>query len=79
MGGHDGRQRYGRPVELDRVVAARQGPRDGADLLPGEAVGVALVGVDHDLELDDARSPGGGHPYVGPGLAPALHSAIIFE
>ena len=41
-------------VDGDRVVPARQAAAHGADLLAGERVGVALVGVDHDLRLDDA-------------------------
>ena len=45
---------YGLSVEVDRVVPTRQAAPDGADLLVGELVGVALVGVDHDLQLDDA-------------------------
>ena len=57
-------------VEVDRVVPTRQAAPDGADLLVGELVGVALVGVDHDLQLDDAGGSGGGQSHVGPGLFP---------
>jgi hypothetical protein len=60
----------GPPVEVDRVVPTRQAAPDGADLLVGELVGVALVGVDHDLQLDDAGGSGGGQSHVGPGLFP---------
>jgi hypothetical protein len=57
------------PVNHDAVVTGRQRPGHGAHLLAGEPVGVALMGVDHDLQLGDTRRPGGGCAHLGPGLA----------
>ena len=50
------------PAQGDAVVAGGWGPGQGADLVGGEPVGVALVGVDDDLEagVEPVR--------VGPGL-----------
>ncbi len=52
----------------DGVVPARQTAPHGAHLLPGEGVRVALVGVDHDLELVDARRARRRQPHVRTGL-----------
>jgi hypothetical protein len=56
------------PVDDNAVVAGRQRQGHGAHPFTGEAVGVALVGVDEDLQLGDIRGPGGGRAHLGPGL-----------
>jgi hypothetical protein len=57
----------GLPVQGDRVVPARQATAHGVYLLAGEGAGVALVGVDHDLQHLTA-GPGGRQRHVRPRL-----------
>ena len=52
----------------DGVVAAAQASAHRAHLLAGERVGVALVGVDDDLQRGHPGGPGGRGAHVGSGL-----------
>jgi hypothetical protein len=52
------------------VIPARQRPLGGGDLLGGEAVGVLLAGVHHDLQVGEAGGAGRRGADVRAGLLP---------
>jgi len=58
----------GHDAVIDAVIATGQRPRHGRHGLTGEAVGIALAGVDDDLEPGDPAGPGRRQRHVRTGL-----------